>query len=45
MHKPIDQQVILLRTGAKNPAATAFMKFLKSREAVAIIKRYGYEPR
>lgn len=44
-HKPIDQQAILLFTGQKNPAATAFMKFLKSPQAVAIIKRYGYEVR
>ncbi len=45
MHAPIDQQAILLWTGAKNPAATAFMKFLKSPQAIAIIKHYGYETR
>jgi molybdate transport system substrate-binding protein len=45
MHGPIDQQAILLRTGARNPAATAFMKFLRSPQAVAIIRRYGYETR
>jgi molybdate transport system substrate-binding protein len=44
-HKPIDQQAILLFTGQKNPAATAFLKFLKSPQAIAIIKRYGYEVR
>jgi len=33
---------VLLFTGQKNPAAIAFMKFLKSPEAIAIIKRYGY---
>jgi molybdate transport system substrate-binding protein len=44
-HEPIDQQAILLFTGQKNPAAAAFMKFLKSPQAVAIIKRYGYEVR
>ncbi|MGI4880460.1 MAG: molybdate ABC transporter substrate-binding protein [Janthinobacterium lividum] len=42
-HKPIDQQAVLLWTGAKNPAAAAFVKFLKGPEAVSIIKRYGYE--
>jgi len=42
-HRPIDQQAILLFTGQKNPAAAAFLKFLKSPQAVAIIKRYGYE--
>ncbi len=44
-HQPIDQQAVLLSTGASNPAATAFMKFLRGPEAVAIIKRYGYEVR
>ena len=44
-HEPIDQQAILLVTGEKNPAAAAFLKFLKSPQAVAIIKRYGYEAR
>ena len=44
-HSPIDQQAVLLKTGAGNPAATAFMAFLKSAEAKAIIRRYGYEVR
>lgn len=42
LHTPIDQQAVLLRTGEKNPAAAAFIKYLKSRTALAIIKRYGY---
>jgi molybdate transport system substrate-binding protein len=45
LHAPIDQQAILLKTGQKNPAALAFVKFLKSPQAIAIIKRYGYETR
>jgi molybdate transport system substrate-binding protein len=45
LHAPIDQQAILLWTGAKSPAARAFLLFLKSPEALAIIKRYGYEAR
>jgi molybdate transport system substrate-binding protein len=44
-HAPIDQQAVLLRVGAPNPAARAFIKFLKSPAALAIIKRYGYETR
>ena len=44
-HDVIDQQAILLFTGAKNPAATAFLAFLKTPAAIAIIKRYGYEVR
>jgi molybdate transport system substrate-binding protein len=44
-HAPIIQQAVLLKTGASDPAATAFMKFLKGSQARAIIKRYGYEVR
>ena len=44
-HAPIRQQAVLLRTGEKNPAARAFLTFLKSPAAIAIIKRYGYEVR
>lgn len=44
-HTPIDQQAVLLKTGAANPAARAFMDFLKTPEAKAIIRRYGYEVR
>ena len=42
-HTPIDQQAVLLKTGASDPAATAFMAFLKGSEAKAIIRKYGYE--
>jgi molybdate transport system substrate-binding protein len=44
-HAPIDQQAVLLSTGQNNPAAKAFMAFLKGPQAVTIIKRYGYEVR
>jgi len=44
-HAPIDQQAILLYTGEKNPAAKAFLAFLKTPAAIAVIKRYGYEVR
>ncbi|MDC7676363.1 molybdate ABC transporter substrate-binding protein [Asticcacaulis machinosus] len=44
-YTPIDQQVILLKTGDKNPAAKAWMAFLKSPEAIRIIRSYGYEVR
>ncbi|WP_219894596.1 molybdate ABC transporter substrate-binding protein [Aquisediminimonas profunda] len=43
LHAPIEQQAILLKTGATNRAARAFLAFLKSRQAIAIIQRYGYE--
>ena len=45
LHAPIDQQAILLYAGDKKPAARAFLQFLKGPEALAIIKRYGYELR
>lgn len=44
-HTAIDQQAVLLKTDAANPAATAFMAFLKAAEAKAIIRKYGYEVR
>lgn len=44
-HTPIDQQAVLLKAGAGNPAARAFLTFLKGPEAKAIIRRYGYEVR
>jgi len=43
LHAPIDQQAVLLFKGDKDPAARAFLAFLKSRKALAIIRKYGYE--
>lgn len=45
LHTPIDQQAVLLKTGADSAAARAFLQFLKGPEARAIIKRYGYQVR
>jgi len=42
-HSPIAQQAVLLKRGADNVAAKAFMVFLKGPEARTIIRRYGYE--
>ena len=44
-HSPIEQQAVLLKTGQNNAAARAFMAFLKGPQAVAVIRRYGYETR
>jgi len=42
-HSPIEQQVVWLKRSEKNPAALAFMHFLKSPEARKIIRNQGYE--
>jgi len=42
-HTAIDQQAVLLKTGASSAAAKAFMAFLKGPEAKAIVRKYGYE--
>jgi molybdate transport system substrate-binding protein len=43
LHTAIDQQAVLLKPAAADPAARAFMSFLKSAEAKGIIRKYGYE--
>lgn len=45
LHTPIDQQATLLKAGAGDPAAAAFLRFLKGPEARAVIRRYGYDIR
>ncbi len=41
-YSPINQDAVLLAHGAENPAAYAFLEFLKSEEARAIIEQAGY---
>ncbi|ABD86278.1 molybdate ABC transporter substrate-binding protein [Rhodopseudomonas palustris] len=43
LYSPILQDAVLLKKGASNEAATAFIAFLKGPEARAIIEKYGYE--
>lgn len=43
LYTPILQDAVLLKKGASNEAATAFMTFLKGPEARAIIEKYGYD--
>ncbi|HEY0329049.1 MAG TPA: molybdate ABC transporter substrate-binding protein [Rhodopseudomonas sp.] len=43
LYAPILQDAVLLKKGASNEAATAFVAFLKGPEARAIIEKYGYE--
>lgn len=42
LYEPIRQDAVLLKTGEGNPAATAFVDFLKSDKAIAVINAAGY---
>jgi molybdate transport system substrate-binding protein len=42
LYKPIAQDAVLLKHGADNPAAKAFVAFLKGKEAHAVIEKFGY---
>lgn len=42
LYAPIRQDAVLLRHGADNAAATAFLDFLRSDEAAAVIDAFGY---
>ena len=41
-YPPIRQDAVLLRSGGSHPAAIAFLGFLRSQPARAVIRRYGY---
>ena len=42
LYSPIRQDAVLLKPGAGNDAASAFIAFLRGPEARAIIEKYGY---
>ncbi len=42
MYSMIRQDAILLSTGKNNPAADAFMRFMRSKKAQEIIQSFGY---
>lgn len=42
LHDPIRQDAVLLKKGAADEAAKAFLAFLKGPEAGAVIAKYGY---
>jgi len=42
LHAPIRQDAVVLTRGKDNPAAAALVKFLKTDQARAVIKSYGY---
>jgi molybdate transport system substrate-binding protein len=43
LHSPLRQEAVLLRRGEHNAAAQALMAFIKTEEARAIIRSFGYE--
>ncbi|HSQ70120.1 MAG TPA: molybdate ABC transporter substrate-binding protein [Steroidobacteraceae bacterium] len=42
LHAPIEQQAVLLRDGATDPVAQAFLRYLQSPPALALIEAAGY---
>jgi molybdate transport system substrate-binding protein len=42
-HTPLKQDAVLLKTGQRNPAAAAWLQYLKTGPARAILREYGYE--
>lgn len=45
LHPALEQDAVLLQPGAGNPAARAFLDFLRTPAARAVIARYGYGAR
>ncbi|WP_337996728.1 molybdate ABC transporter substrate-binding protein [Oleispirillum naphthae] len=45
LYSPIYQDAVLLTKGAKNPAATAFLDYLRGPEAAEVLAKYGYGAR
>lgn len=43
LHTPIRQDAVILKKGQDNPAARAFMDYLKGPKAAEVIKSYGYD--
>jgi len=43
LYQPIRQDAVILARGRGKPAAEALLKFLRSDQAVAIIRSFGYE--
>jgi molybdate transport system substrate-binding protein len=45
LYDPIDQDAVLLKPGERDPAARAFLAYLKGPQAQAVIRRFGYGTR
>jgi len=44
LHKPIQQDAVLLTPGKNSPAAAALLRFLRGAKARAIMQSFGYGP-
>ena len=44
LHSPIRQDAVLLVKGAGNPAATMLLAYLKTENARAVVRSFGYTP-
>ena len=44
MYSTLRQDAVILRPGAENPAAKAFLDYLKSPKALEIMAKLGYQP-
>jgi molybdate transport system substrate-binding protein len=42
LHKPLQQDALLLNAGKNNVAALALLNYLKGEKAKAIIRSFGY---
>jgi molybdate transport system substrate-binding protein len=45
LYDPINQDAVLLKPGEGDPAARAFLAYLKGPQALAVIRRFGYGTR
>ena len=43
LHRPLRQDAVLLERARNNPAATAWISFLKTAQSKAVIRSFGYE--
>lgn len=44
-HEPLDQGAILTREGTRNPAAVAYLRFLRGAEARKVLQEFGFPER
>ena len=44
LHSPVRQDAVLLSKGAGNKAAVMLLAFLKTENAKAVIRSFGYTP-